>query len=49
VVKATFDALISLKDVGKVAEQRGRTPAEMGVRSEAKSDSKPESKAGAAQ
>jgi small subunit ribosomal protein S5 len=29
VVKATFDALLSLKDADKVAEQRGKTAAEM--------------------
>jgi small subunit ribosomal protein S5 len=48
VIKATFDALISLKDAGKVAEQRGRTPAEMGFKSESKSDAKPQVKAEAA-
>jgi small subunit ribosomal protein S5 len=29
VVKATFDALLSLKDVGKVAELRGKPPEEL--------------------
>jgi small subunit ribosomal protein S5 len=48
VIKATFDALIGLKDVGKVAEQRGRTPAEMGVWSERKAEDKPQGKAEAA-
>ena len=48
VIKATFDALIGLKDVGKVAEQRGRTPAEMGVWSDRKADAKPQGKAEAA-
>ncbi len=45
VVKATFDALINLKDASRVAELRGRAPAELGVKSEAK----PEAKAEAAQ
>ena len=29
VIKATFDALLSLKDVGKVAEMRGKQPDEL--------------------
>jgi len=32
VVKATFDALIHLKDAGQVAEMRGKQPADLGVR-----------------
>jgi small subunit ribosomal protein S5 len=30
VVKATFDALLRLKDIGKVAENRSKTVEEMG-------------------
>ena len=45
VVKATFDALINLKDVNRVAEMRGRTAADLGFKTSAKS----ETKAGAAQ
>ncbi len=48
VVKATFDALINLKDAGKVAELRGRTPAELGFKTDAKAGSKGEAKAEAA-
>lgn len=40
VVKATFDALIGLKDAARVAELRGRTPADLGMKT-----GKPEAKA----
>lgn len=49
VIKATFDALINLRDASRVAELRGRTAAELGVRTESKGDAKPEAKAEAAQ
>jgi small subunit ribosomal protein S5 len=48
VIKATFDALIGLKDASKIAEQRGRTLAEMGVKSDRKADAKPQGRAEAA-
>ena len=40
VVKATFDALISLKDANRVAEMRGRSAADLGVKSEGKEETK---------
>jgi small subunit ribosomal protein S5 len=40
VVKATFDALINLKDADRVAELRGRTAADLGIRTGAKSEAK---------
>ncbi len=52
VIKATFDALIGLKDAARVAELRGRTPADLGMKtkSEAKTEKeKLEAKAEAAQ
>lgn len=53
VIKATFDALIGLKDAARVAELRGRTPADLGMKvakPEAKTDKgKLEAKAEAAQ
>lgn len=42
VVKATFDALINLKDANRVAEMRGRTAADLGVRTESKEETKAE-------
>lgn len=53
VIKATFDALIGLKDAARVAELRGRTPADLGMKiakSEAKTEKERlEAKAEAAQ
>ncbi len=46
VVKATFDALLRLKDAAKVAETRGLSLEEMGGRSAAKRPAAPAEKAG---